>query len=132
LRRSNTLGRVDTHAQAQSLRRPLAENKSAGVLSPSAVHSSLAGPASFFQLSAPNPAAAAKLEQYIVCLECKEVVERVSKSQEQERSLRQLHQQLASSSGDDDDSCDEDGHVAELPMSSRERRLRLTKSLVLS
>ena len=135
LRRSNTLGRVDTHAQAQTMRRPLADSsKTSGVVTPaSLVHANFLSPSSLFTLSkassSSSPSPGPKMEPVIVCLDCKDVVERV---EQQELKMAQLR--LQSSDEDASDEYDEEDEEEEvpIPVSARDRRLRLTKSLVLS
>ena len=126
LRRSNTLGRVDTHSQAQALRRPLPENKgsSANHLRPTLLHDS----STFTSIFTKSPAgsnSAPKMEQIIVCHECKDFAEKSERELEQQEQL--------SDDDDDEDSHEEESSEEEVvpQESNRERRLRLTKSLVL-
>lgn len=124
LRRSNTLGRVDTHARARALRRPLPESKTLPIQN-------------FFQ-SSKSSSQGPKLEQVLVCLDCKEVAERITAAEEE----------LNRVSDDDDDDGDDENisgdeeqvsqhqqqhqHQHQQQESSHARRLRITKSLVLS
>ena len=126
LRRSNTLGRVDTHSQAQALRRPLPTNQTPIQISPS----NLIGPLSIFQLNKSNPSTTnspAKMEEVIVCIECKKFIEETSIAQQQQQ------QQQQQQSDDDDNvyecSDSQDEEVVEVEETSRERRFRKTKSM---
>ena len=126
MRRSNTtVGKIDTHSQAQAQRRPLSDNRSANLpVSPS-----------FFQaaLFSTRPANSnTKTEDVHVCRDCKEVAERDETSQQQQQ------QQSMFSDEEEEESDDEmSQHVFEQQqqqqqdhLDRRERRLRLTKSLI--
>ena len=123
MRRSNTtVGKIDTHSQAQAQRRPLSDNRSANLpVSPS-----------FFQaaLFSTRPANSnTKTDDVHVCRDCKEVAERDEMSQQQQ-------QQSMFSDEEEEESDDEmSQHVFEQQqqqdhLDRRERRLRLTKSLI--
>ena len=123
MRRSNTtVGKIDTHSQAQAQRRPLSDNRSANLpVSPS-----------FFQaaLFSTRPTNSnTKTEDVHVCRDCKEVAERDEMSQQQQ-------QQSMFSDEEEEESDDEmSQHVFEQQqqqdhLDRRERRLRLTKSLI--
>jgi hypothetical protein len=127
LRRSNTtVGKVDTHAQAQAQRRPLSDNRSANLpVSPSIFQST------FFTNKSSNNSNV-KTEEVHVCRDCKEVAERDELSQQQ--------QQQQMFSDEDEDQSDEEmsQHFFEEQqqpqqqdhVERRERRLRLTRSLI--
>lgn len=92
------------------------------MINPALIQSNLiSSTSSFFAKSSP----ATKIEPATVCLECKDVVE----TSERQYELQQLQQQHHQSS-DEDASDEDDGD--DLASSYRDRRLRLTKSLVLS
>ena len=125
MRRSNTtVGKIDTHSQAQAQRRPLSDNRSA------------IGP-SFFQaalFTTRSVNSNTKTEDVHVCRDCKEVAERDEMSQQQQ-------QQSMFSDEDEDEEDDEmSQHNFEEQqqqqqqqqdnLDRRERRLRLTKSLI--
>ena len=117
------------------MRRPLADSsKTSGVATPaSLVHANFLSPSSLFTLSKASPASSSpgpKLEPVIVCLDCKEVVERV---EQQELKMAQLRLQSSDEDASDEYDEDDDNDVEEIPVASaRDRRLRLTRSLVLS
>ena len=124
MRRSNTtVGKIDTHSQAQAQRRPLSDNRSANLpVSPS-----------FFQaaLFSTRPANSnTKTDDVHVCRDCKEVAERDEMCQQQQQ------QQSMFSDEEEEESDDEmSQHVFEQQqqqdhLDRRERRLRLTKSLI--
>ena len=127
MRRSNTtVGKIDTHSQAQAQRRPLSDNRSANLpVSPS-----------FFQaaLFSTRPTNSnTKTEDVHVCRDCKEVAERDEMSQQQQQQSMFSDEEEEEEQSDDEMS----QHVFEQQqqqqqdhLDRRERRLRLTKSLI--
>ena len=125
MRRSNTtVGKIDTHSQAQAQRRPLSDNRSANLpVSPS-----------FFQaaLFSTRPTNSnTKTEDVHVCRDCKEVAERDETSQQQQQQQQSMFSDEEEEESDDEMS----QHVFEQQqqqdhLDRRERRLRLTKSLI--
>ena len=131
MRRSNTtVGKIDTHSQAQAQRRPLSDNRSANLpVSPS-----------FFQaaLFSTRPANSnTKTDDVHVCRDCKEVAERDEMCQQQQQQQQQ--QSMFSDEEEEEEQSDDEmsQHVFEQQqqqqqdhLDRRERRLRLTKSLI--
>ena len=127
MRRSNTtVGKVDTHSQAQAQRRPLSDNRSANQpVSPSIFQSA------FFSSSRPTNSNT-KTEDVHVCRDCKEVAERDELSQQQQQSMFSDEEEEEDQSDDEmtQHVSEQQQHEQQDHLERRERRLRLTRSLI--